>query len=225
MGKRGIGDGRTAVGAVDDARIKTPLPQGRHQVRKTPVLELGVVVLRRGVGHGEVHEDSLRPEPGQGGQGQDLLHRLRPVVGKEAQAAHARVRLDMDAEGAAGVCHGPSVLQGMDLLGDVQGRLLRRLLRGRIAQDQDGQGNLRPPELQGLLEVGNRQVFRPQLLKLPGHRHRPVAVGVRLHHPQEPAAPGPPLPQQVHVVGQIVKIHLRPGSPEHFAVHGHSPAF
>ena len=97
-------------------------------------------------------------------------------------------------------------------LRDVVAQQLLLPLRRRMAQNQNGHMDTPGPQLHGLVQTGHRQIVRPQLLQHSGHLHRPVAIGVRLHHAHEPC-PRPP-PQCLIIMRQRIQIDLRPGAPQ-----------
>ena len=172
-------------------------------------------------------EDALRLQPRQGAgvrDGGDARLKMLPPH----QPAHAGIHLDVDLQRPAESRGRGAVLLrlglGGDGLGDAVGDKLRHHGGRGMSQDEDGQAHALPPELPGLVQTGDRQVVRPQLLQLPGDLHRPVAVGVRLHHAQVPDA-GPGLsPGLMVVVGQGVQVDLRPGPLQNSILHrGQSP--
>ena len=81
-----------------------------------------------------------------------------------------------------------AIVQRMDLLGNMQGRLIPCKFHRGIPKDQNWKGHIPPAQLQCLFIVGNCQITGPQLLKLPCHRNRPMAVGIRFYNPQKAAA-------------------------------------
>ena len=134
--------------------------------------------------------DALHLQAGQGAHRGNGVGRLRPVslITQPAQTGHTGVRLHVDAQpppcrlGGGG--KGPGTLQIVDRLGQPIAQQLLRAVGWRVAQEQDRGEHPGLPQLPGLRQAGHRQVLRPQLLQLPGHGDRPVAIGVGLHHAQ-----------------------------------------
>ena len=149
---------------------------------------------------------------------QDLLFGAVDValVALKAQAGHAGVALDVDGDGAAGL-HGPGgqvpgevdVIAG---LGDVVLDQVFGVLGGGAAQDEDGGLHAGLTDLDGLVDAGNAQIVRAQLLQLFGDGNGPVAIGVGLHQAQIPGPLGGQGSQVMIIVGQPLHGHFRPGA-------------
>ena len=60
--------------------------------------------------------------------------------------------------------------------------------RRRRAENEDGQTDVRRAQLLGFVDAGHREVARTALFQPFGHRHRAVAVGVRLDDAEKTAA-------------------------------------
>ena len=200
---------------ADWERDSPPLQLGQ-QLQKAGELAHGVRLVP--VGIGEVGIDALRLQAGQGAHRGNGVGRLRPVslITQPAQTGHTGVRLHVDAQpppcrlGGGG--KGPGTLQIVDRLGQPIAQQLLRAVGWRVAQEQDRGEHPGLPQLPGLRQAGHRQVLRPQLLQLPGHGDRPVAIGVGLHHAQKSAPLGQQRPECAVVVLQIGQGDLRPGS-------------
>jgi len=78
------------------------------------------------------------------------------------------------------------------------------------SQNQDLCGDARLTQLRSFVEAGNRKVLHPDLLKLSGNGHRPVPIGVGLHHTQIAAARRKAAAQLIHIMFQITQADLRP---------------
>ena len=98
----GIENGRAAVAAVADLRLDAHALESAQHLREA--LELRMRKIRVGSVDGirdrEMHENSLDEKLGHLRNFLQLLDRLRVVIGKEAEARHARVQLDVDLEAA-----------------------------------------------------------------------------------------------------------------------------
>ena len=105
----------------------------------------------------------------------------------------------------------PGLGRVIDRLGDVVFQQLTGVPRRGVAQDQDGRGDTRPAQLLRLVQTGHRQIVRPQPFQPPGHRHRPVPIGVCLDQSGK-FTPGGQGPQRSVVLLQAVQVDLRPGS-------------
>ena len=204
------GEHRPGVDAVVQAeslagrRLRRGIAAG-----EAPVLFLGEFLPAPLVGHGEVGEGSFAVQVGQGhGRGQIL----RPGPG-EAGAAHPRVDLQMDLQRPGqGRGIGFGFLQAPQSLGQIQGSQgISPPGRGGT-QEQDGGGDPRRPELGSLVQAGHRQVGTAQLLQPPGNLHVPVAVGIRLHHPQAPGSGRKSGRHGFEIVPDPVQADLRPGA-------------
>ena len=204
--------------------------QGLYHLLKAAELPHGKGVPRLTlVGHGEVGEDALGIQPRQSAGGFHLLHGgLVPadVLEVEAQAAHAGVDFHVDIHRGPGlhrvVGELLGVLQAVHALGNPVLRQGGGLLGGRVAQHQHGPGDAPQPQLQGLLQVGDGEPVRAQSLKLLGHAHRPVAVGVRLDNTAHLGVFVGGLAHRGKVPGQGVQVDFRPGSSQYF-FHTHLP--
>ena len=212
------------VGAVAHRKGDALPQQGLYHLLKAAELPHGKGVPRLAlVGHGEVGEDALGIQPRQSAGGFHLLHSgLVPadVLEVEAQAAHAGVDFHVDVHRGPGlhrvVGELLSVLQAVHALGNPVLRQGGGLLGGRVAQHQHGPGDAPQPQLQGLLQVGDGEPVRAQSLKLLGHAHRPVAVGVRLDNAAHLGVFVGGLAHRGKVPGQGVQVDFRPGPAQYF---------
>ena len=89
-----------------------------------------------------------------------------------------------------------------------------------MSQDQNGCLHPRMAQLPGLVQAGDRQVFRPQLFQLSGHLHGAVAVSVCFHHTQIFDVGAGTQTGLMVIVGQGVQVDLRPGSSQNGIIHG-----
>ena len=189
-----------------------------QRLGEAPVLQPGEGHVCRipAVGHAEVHKGPLHMEMRQIGCLNHLLQGRLRTIGREADAGHARIQFQMGIENKIGAVQGvvqfPGILQGMDLLGQIQIDHIFGIQGRRIAQDQNGRADPAPAQLHGLLQVGHRQVGSAQLHQGMTHRHGPMTIGVGLHDPQKLAVPGNVGANGAIVMGQGVQIHAGPGS-------------
>ena len=183
-----------------------------QHVQKPGELEHGVPLVPIGVG--EMGENALRLQVGQGAQGLQLLRRPLGVVVQHPQTAHARVHLQVDAGpfsgGPGGAGQGLGQRRGEYPLGQLQIHHLGGQLRRGVPQDEDGGGDARPAQGRPLLQAGHRQIVRPQLHQAAGHRDGPVAIAVGLYRCQKPAVRGAGAQRPV-IVFQTAQADLRPG--------------
>ena len=147
---------------------------------------------------------------------QQLRKRSFMVVGEKADARHTRVQLQMHVQDV--ICPGKRriqllrVFERMHLLRDVHEHHRVRKACRSVAENEHRRADAAAPELNGLLEVGNRQILRAQLAQRVAQRHRAVAVGVGLHDAKKPAPLGNVIFDRAVIVLQIIQRHLRPGS-------------
>ena len=223
----GVVQGSGTGAAVTKLKGAAPFLQGVED--GVVALDLHEGVFRAGVGVGEVLEQTLHFQAGL------VVHGLQLIRGgvqvfqgaKDAQAAHAGVRLQVAAELFAQL-HGLvrkalGHFQAVNGLGDVVVNQLIGILHWRIAQHQDGAFDAGVSELFRLVQAGHGQVVRPQGFQLLGHRHGTVTVGVGLDQADEFAV-GRTLPQEAVVVCQAIEMDLCPGSSSLFC-HVHSLPF
>ena len=154
-------------------------------------------------------EDPLQKQVIQPGDQADLLQGLLVVIGKEAQAGHAGIQLDVAQKALVGALHGvvelDRVFHGVDLLADAHvGHVLGIEGRG-IAQHQNGQAHAAPAELYRLLHVGDGEIVRAQLPQSAADGQGAVAVGVRLDHAEKAAVRGNSVPQEPIIVAEIIQ--------------------
>ena len=118
---------------------------GQHALESRKLLgRVGHFPLARAVGDREMREDALDDQAGQADQRRD---ESRGVAGEDAEAAHARVDLDVDArlpvQGEGGPREGLRHLQIEDRCGQIMAQGVARLPGRREAQDQDRGGDAR----------------------------------------------------------------------------------
>ena len=214
-----IGQRRAGVGAVAKAEADAARTQGLdHAAENAELLPgVGLVVLARLVGDREVREDPLGLEPGQGAGARHVLHAAVEALApaEEAQARHAGVEGDVDAQRAAE----PKGLGGKllrlfevrDRLRDVVFQEHARVLKGRVAEDQDRHRDAAVAQLHRLVETGHGEIICPRLLQSPRHLKGAVAVGVGLDHAEEAAALRQGRPDGADVVPDVLQADLRPG--------------
>ena len=167
-----------------------------------------------------MHENTFNIEIRQLGDFDERSKRGLRLVGEEAEARHAGIDLQMDGQFFARaiecfvkvLC----VLQAVHLLRDSHFRLVGRELRGRIPEDQNRQVHAATPQLHSLLEIGNSQILRAQLLERPADLYGAVAIGVRLHNAEESRPFSDMLTQCLVVMLQIVQRDISPCSFEYF---------
>ena len=108
------------------------------------------------------------------------------------------------------------VLQAVHLLRDSHFRLVGRELGGRVAENQDRQVHAAAAQLHSLLEIGNSQILRAQLLERPADLYGAVAIGIGLHNTEESRPFSNVLTQRLVVMLQIVQRDISPCSFEYF---------
>ena len=84
----------------------------------------------------------------------------------------------------------PRVVQGVDRLGHVPLYQLCRMAGRRVAQQKNGQPDAALPELDGLLQIGDRQGIRAEFCQSAADGHSAVTVGIGFDHAHETAARG-----------------------------------
>src|SRR5579875_1077529 len=85
---------------------------------------------------------------------------------------------------------------------------------GTRAEDEDGRGNARPPELHPFLHGRNAEGLGAGLEGGPGHLHGAVAVGVGLDDREEARRRPEEGADALHVGPQRIEVDLRPGGPK-----------
>ena len=184
------------------------------QFRKCHVLRLF------GVGHAEVHENALNVKVRQLCDLYQRGKRLLRLIGKEAQAGHAGVDFQMNRQLASRtfecLVEVLCILQSVDLLCDGHRCFIGRVLRGRIAENQNRKSHAAAAQLNCLFEVGDRQILRAQLFQRPADLHGAVTVGVRLHNAEESRSLSDMLAQCPIIMLQIVQRDISPCSFEYF---------
>ena len=107
-----------------------------------------------------------------------------PPCAQNAEARHAGVHLDVNAQLCAELGCGCIVFMRLgkagDCLRDVVGYQVRHLLGGRVAEDEDGHYDAVCAQLHRLIEARNGQIIRAELLKRARDVNRTVTVSVGL---------------------------------------------
>ena len=106
------------------------------------------------------------------------------------------------------------VLQAVDLLRDVKLRFIRRVLRRRVAEDQNRKLHPAVSQLHSLFQIRDRQILRAEGLKRPADLHGAVSVGIGLHDAQKARPFSDVLAQRPIVMLQVVQRDICPGSFE-----------
>jgi hypothetical protein len=143
-------------------------------------------------------------------------------VGQRAAATEARLDLEVDLErsrhagrrrarGSLEHAFGPDPRPDAD--GDPAGDRRRHELRGHRIEHEEGQADARLAQLDGLGQGRHRQPVDACRLERPGHRHRPVAVGVRLHDRLHAHGGSDGLPEHTQVAEDRIEIDLQPRGP------------
>ena len=198
---------------------------GLHKVQhvhKALMLELRKRHVLRlfGVGDAEVHENTLNIEVRQLRDFDERGKRSFRLVGKEAEARHAGIDLQMDSQlfprALERFVKVLCVLQAVHLLRDGKLGFVGRELGGCIAKDQDRQVHAAAAQLHSLFQIGNGQILRAQLLERPADLYGAVSIGVRLHNAEEPLPFSDMLTQRLVVMLQIVQRDISPCSFEYF---------
>ena len=204
------------VVAVDQRRLLPGGLQGLVSADKELILlvcirnVLGAVVIR----HGEVLEQAGHMEAGQGASFQHFRNGLVEVgAERKADAAHTGVGLEVDvhlpARGHGGGAQRLGLRQGVTGGGDVVLDEGGGELRLHMAQDEDGQGPARPPQLHGLGKAADGQPHGPLLGEDAGALDRAVAVAVGLDDGAE-GQTARPLLHGAEVGAQSVEVDLGP---------------
>ena len=177
----------------------------------------------------KMREDALRHQAGQPAGRGDLRHgRSVPVdvLKVKAEAAHARVHLDvdLDRDAAAHRVFGKrrAVRRRIRALRDVVFRKLTGRRGRRIAEHEQRQGNARAAKLQRLLDVGDGEPVCAERLVFARETHRAVAVGVGLDDAAHHRLPADPPADLLEVVRHGVQIDLGPRSFLH-NIHNKTP--
>ena len=143
--------------------------------------------LRALVGDAEVGEQSLGLQVGKGARLADLIHRgvvARERLAHKADAAHARVALDMDFADAAvlGALCGKrlGVVERENRLRNIILRQPLRVAHRGVAQNQDRQLHARGTDLDALVDIAHGKKVGAQLLVNAAQLLRTVTVAVRL---------------------------------------------
>ena len=153
---------------------------------------------------GEHSLDIQIPEPVQPGDGVMILRR-------DAQAAHPRVQGQVDPHPASRPGQGLAVGLVGHHLGQPPAAQQGDLPRRSVAQNQNCPPDAGFPQPDALCQTGHGEGIHPCFLEAPGHRYRPVAIGVRLHHCHEPAAGSQGILEDLGVVDQRPLVQLPPG--------------
>ena len=192
----------------------------QHMGKDTELLpRVRLIVCAVHIRDGEMGENTLRVQPRQGAGLCDGLHAGFKMLApdQKAQPGHTGIHLDVDPQRAAALHSLGAVRLRLGLgghrLSDVVFDELGHHLRRGVPQDQNGHGNAAVAQFPALVQTGHCQIVRPQLFQLPGHLHRAVAVGVRLHHAQILHAGANLLPGHIVVVFQSIQVDFRPGAP------------
>ena len=215
-----VQDRCAGVAAVAELRLDPGALHGAEHIHETLVLQFCKrnIFLRPAVGDAEVHENALNVQVRQRRSLLQLVQRPVIVIGKEADARHAGIELQVHVQDV--VRPGQRLVQllrvgqRMHLLRDIEEDHIRGVLRRRIAQDQNRQAHLAAPDLHGLLQIGHGQIFCAEIGQRPADRHGPVAVGIGLHHAEKARTGRQMRPDGAVIVFQIVERDIRPGSFE-----------
>ena len=202
-----------AVGQVDLLCGDAVRPQHRDRL-----LEQVDLTAREGVGRvigdSQVGERTGDPHVPRGAlqNGRERRH----VGGRDAQAAHAGIHLEVRARRAAPLLGGPG--QRLDLVRAVQrGHQVvtqheLRLGGREAAEDQDRRTDPRPAKLDAFLGDRHAEPLDPFAHKRAGDTHGAVAVGVGLHDREHRPRPDSPAHRR-QIVRQGVQVDLGPGGP------------
>ena len=204
-------------GEVPDAVAGLGMQRARVQPRLTQPVRRGVEGLQlplgirlrlplRTVGHAQMGEHPRHMQMGQAEHGLQLLR----VLHGDAQTVHPRVHRQMHLQRHPLAGQGPAVVPVRHRLNEPPAPEQLRLFRRCPSQHQDGGEDPRLPQGDPLRHAGHRECLHPPAPKRPSHRHRPVAIGVRLHHRHQPAAAARGGLEHLGVVGQGVQVHLPP---------------
>ena len=215
-----VQDRRAGVAAVADLRLDSGPLHGAEHVHEALVLQSCKrnVFLCPAVGDAEVHENALNVQMRQRRDLLQFVQRSVVVIGKEADARHAGIKLEMDIQNIIRprqrFVQFLRVSKRMHLLRNIEEDHIRGVLRRRIAQDQNRQAHLAAPDLYGLLQIGNGQILRAEIGQRSADRHGPVAVGIGLHHAEKARTGRQMCPNRAVVIFQIVERDVRPCSFE-----------
>ena len=205
-----------AVGAVSDGEGHAQRGKTVDGPTEKGKLLVGVCVSALAlVGGGEVGENTLGIQmrlTAHLGDGLQLV--VGGVPTEKADAAHARVDLDMYFDGhprlGGGARQLHAVLVGKDALSDVVVGQELGAPGGGVSEDQDGQGDALSTQLEGLLNVGDCNIVSAAGLIELGELDGAVSVGVGLDDTADLALRG--RPDLVEVVRGVVEVDLGPGA-------------